>query len=119
MEMEMNPKNTFEFDMLSEANIERAEEAIMTKLNTIDDNYKLSISYQYYDIAEICYKEIIKETTPITSYISFASNGCGYQNYGFYKARDGKIYIIETSMEHINGVFIPDKNIDCFKDIIV
>ncbi len=115
----MNPETTFEFDILSQANIERAEEAINTKLQPIENNYKLSISYQYYDIAEICYKEIIKETSPVTSYTRFASNGYGYQSYGFYKARDGKIYIIETFIENINGVYIPDKNIECLKDIIV
>lgn len=120
MEMEMNPETTFEFDLLSKNNIDRAENAINSdKLQPIENNYKLSISYQYYDDAEIGYKEMIKESTPVTSYFRFAGNGYGYQSYGFYKAKNGNVYILDTSMEHINGVFIPDKNIDCFKNIIV
>ena len=114
----MTSERIIELDNLSERNIERAEEAIKQKLNPIDKNYILSISNQYYDNAKICYKRMIKLTTPVTSYVRFAANGYGYQSYGFYKAKNGNVYIIDTFMEDINGVYIPNKNIDFLRNII-
>ena len=120
MEMEMNSETTIEFDQLSQYNIERVEEALKSdKLQDIDKNYYLSISCQYYDDAEFCYKEMIKESTPVTSYLRFAANGYGFQTYGFYKARDGKVYIVDTYLENIQKIFVPDKNIQCLENVIV
>ncbi len=115
----MESKNKVEFSNLSQYNIEMVEKAIKSdKLLSNEMNKNISISYQYYDLAELSYKEMIKEETPATSYCRFASNAYGYQVYGFYKAIDGTIYIVDTYMENINNLYIPDKNIDCLKHIL-
>lgn len=116
----MDNQINIEFNELSHYNVQRAENAINSdKLQPVENNYMLSISCQYYPEAEMYYKEILKETTPVTSYIRFASNGYGFQTYGFYKGRDKKIYIIDTYLEDIQKVFVPDKNIECLEKCII
>jgi hypothetical protein len=115
----MSNKTEFEFNNLSNYNIQIAEEAIKSdKLYPIENNHLLSISCQDYYLAELAYKEMIKDTTQNTSYFIFGGNAYGMQAFGFYKSIDGKIYIIDSWMGNIQRVFIPDKNIDCFKHII-
>jgi hypothetical protein len=115
----MSYETEFKFDNLAEKAIELAEEAIKSnKLMPIEKNDMLSISYRDYDYADLAYKNIIKESTPVTSYSIFGGNALGMQSYGLYKARDGKVYIIDAFLGELRRVFIPDKNIDCFKDLI-
>jgi hypothetical protein len=115
----MSYETEFKFDKLSDKSIESAEEAIKSdKLMPIEKNHMLSISYRDYDSAELAYKNIIKETTPVTSYSIFGGNALGMQSYGLYKALDGKIYIIDAYLGELRRVFIVDKNIDCFKNLI-
>jgi hypothetical protein len=115
----MSYETKFTFDNLSRQNIELAEQAIKSdKLMPIEKNDMISISYRDYNSAELAYKNIIKETTPVTSYSIFGGNALGMQSFGLYKARDSKIYIIDAYLGEIQRVFIPDKNIDCFKDLI-
>jgi hypothetical protein len=119
MSFETKIQFTLEFDELSDENILIAEEAIRSdKLYPIENNHMLSISCQDYYLAELGYKEMIKETTQNTSYFIFGGNACGMQAFGLYKSREGKIYIIDSWLGEIQRVFIPDKNIDCFKHII-
>jgi hypothetical protein len=40
-------------------------------------------------------------------YIQYASNGFGFQSYGFYNANNGKIYIIEAYMNKISKIYVP------------
>ena len=54
----------------------------------------------------------------INDYYEFASNAFGMQSYGFYKANNGEIYIIEAFINEISKIYIPSKNIDCLKDLI-
>jgi hypothetical protein len=113
-----NEMYTFEFNKLSQKNIELAEKAICSdKLQSIENNNLLSISFRDYYFAELGYKEIIKDTTPNTSYFLFGGNAYGMRSYGLYKSLQGKIYIIDSYMESIQRVFIPNKNIDCFKHL--
>ena len=115
----MSDNFTIQFNNLTQRNIELAEDAICSDiLQTIDNNHILSISCRDYELAQLGYKEIIKDTTPNMSYFIFGGNAFGMQSYGLYKSREGKIYIIDSFMENIQRVFIPDKNIDCFKNII-
>jgi hypothetical protein len=39
-------------------------------------------------------------------------------SYGFYKANNGKIYIIEAWDNNITKVYIPSKKWDCLTNII-
>lgn len=39
-------------------------------------------------------------------------------SFGFYKASNGQIYIIEAWMNEIVKVYIPSKNIACVKNLI-
>lgn len=75
-----------------------------------------NISLKYYENAEIEWN-IIKNAD-INSYSQFASNACGLISYGFYKATNSKIYIIEAFLNEITYVYIASKNIDCLKDLI-
>jgi len=103
---------------LSDNNIIKAEEAINSdKLQPIENNNMLSISYQYYEFAEKAYEEIIKDTTPCTSYIRFAENCYGFKVYGFYKSKNNKIYIIDSYIEDIQRVFIPDYTMKFIKNL--
>lgn len=104
---------------LSEKFIEMAENAILSD-KLIDENNELTpcISLQYYDDVEEGWNWINQENISITSYILFASNAYGYTSYGFYKAKSGKIYIIQAYLNDILRVFVPSKNIDCLKNII-
>lgn len=116
----MSVESTLQFRNLSQHNINRVEDAIKSsKLQPIEKNFNLSISYQYYDLASTSYKEMLKQETHVTNYCQFAANGMGYQSYGFYKSIDGNIYIVDTFLEEINNIYIPDKNIDCLKHFFI
>jgi len=119
MSYETETEFSLEFNQLSDANILIAEQAIKSdKLCPIENNHMLSISFKDYYLAELAYKEMIKDTRQNTSYFIFGGNSYGMQAFGFYKSIDGKIYIIDSWMGNIQRVFIPDKNIDCLKHII-
>jgi len=51
--------------------------------------------------------ELIKKS-PINSYAYFASNAMGMISYGFYKANDGKIYIIVAFVNNITKIYLPE-----------
>jgi hypothetical protein len=93
--------------MLNQANINIVEEVIANANNDkfiTNDNTKFpSISYQYYDEANYAYD--LMKTAPINSYELFASNGMGYQSYGFYKASNEQIYIIEANLNTLAYVY--------------
>jgi len=104
------------FNNLSDEKIMISEKAINSdKLQPIENNYMIDVSCRYYKFARKCYGQMIKETTPNTSYIIFAENANGMEAYGLYKSRDGKIYIIESHLEEITNIFIADKNIHFLK----
>lgn len=102
---------------LSEENIIATEEAILSdKLVPKESLVVPSISCQYYDDAEEGWKFI--QNSKINSYFQFASNALGMTSYGFYKANNGQIYIIEAWINEIRKIYIPSKNIDCLKNLI-
>ena len=94
--------------------IDITEEAVQNDINTTD--HLPQISYRDYDEAENGWN-IIKNSEK-NHYIQFASNGFGYQSYGFYKANNEKIYIIEAWMNNITKVYIPSKKWDCLQNVI-
>jgi hypothetical protein len=69
-----------------------------------------AISYRDYEEAETGWN-IIKNSEK-NHYIQFASNGFGYQSYGFYKANNGKIYIIGKDNFPIRYEYSPLNNFD-------
>jgi hypothetical protein len=85
--------------------IDITEEAIISHINNTDN--LPAISYRDYEEAENGWN-IIKNSEK-NHYIQFASNGYGCQSYGFYKANNGIIYIIEAYMNEITNVYIPSK----------
>jgi hypothetical protein len=101
---------------LSEEYINAAEQAILSDKLVPKDTSTPSISYQYYDDAENEWKLIQNDN--INSYRQFASNGMGMTSYGFYKANNGKIYIIEAFLNKISKIYLPSKRIDCLRNII-
>jgi len=103
---------------LSQHNIDLVENWLLSDKFLNQNNHIVpSISYNDYDLAEEYYKEIRQPDIPINSYYLFASNAYGYTSYGFYKASNGKIYIVEAFMNEIKNVYIPSSNIDCLKKV--
>jgi len=102
---------------LSEEYIIAAEEAILSdKLIPKDSLVVPSISCQYYNDAETEWNFI--KNSEKNSYRQFASNAYGMSSFGFYKANNGQIYIIEAWINEIVKVYIPSKNIACLKNLI-
>lgn len=102
---------------LSEELIVITEEAILSDmLVPKDDNTEPSISYQYYDDAEEAWN-LIKNSEK-NYYIQFASNGAGMTSYGFYKANDGQIYIIEAWINEIRKIYFATNKIHCLSHVI-
>lgn len=99
---------------LEEELIIKTEEAI--KSDMLDTTNDLCISCQYYRNAVETWK-LIKNSEK-NSYKQFASNGAGMTSYGFYKANDGQIYIIEAFMNDITSVYLASTNINFLKRAI-
>ena len=75
-----------------------------------------SISYEYYDDAEEAWN-LIKNSEK-NYYKQFASNGAEMTSYGFYKANDGQIYIIEVCINEIRKIYFATNKIYCLNHII-
>jgi hypothetical protein len=87
---------------LSESNIELAERFILeNEVKTVN----AALSIVDIENGKICYEEI-KKMEP-TSYMLFGSNAYGMTSYGFYKARNEQIYIIEAFCNNIIGYYDP------------
>jgi hypothetical protein len=97
--------------------IDITEQAILSnKLMPKDTDNLPAISYRDYGDAEFGWN-IIKNSEK-NYYLQFASNGAGMCSYGFYKANNGKIYIIEAWVNEITKVYIPSKKWDCLQNVI-
>jgi hypothetical protein len=95
--------------------IDITEDAILSdKLMSKDTDNVPAISYRDYEDAETGWNIITNSEK--NHYIQFASNGYGMESYGFYKANNGKIYIIQAWVNEISKVYIPSKNWDCLKN---
>jgi hypothetical protein len=93
-----------ELTQLNSNYIQMAEDAIANhKFSDIND---LCISYHHYTNARDAYT-IIKTATK-NSYIRFAENAMGMRAYGYYKANDENIYIIDSFMNNIEAVYVAD-----------
>ena len=103
---------------LSQQLIDITEQAILSNKLMPKDTDKLpAISYRDYEDAESAWN-IIKNNEK-NYYLQFASNGAGMCSYGFYKANNGKIYIIEAWVNEITKVYIPSKKWDCLKNVMI
>ena len=99
---------------LDEELITKVEEAIQSDMLCSEN--EICISCRYYQDAAETWK-LIKNSEK-NSYKYFASEGNGMTSYGFYKANNGEIYIIEAWVNMITKVYIPSKKWDCLKNII-
>ena len=96
--------------------IDITEEAILSKLMPKETDKIPAISYRDYEDAENGWNLI--KNSENNHYIQFASNGFGMSSYGFYKANNGEIYIIEAWVNEITRVYIPSKRWDCLQNVI-
>jgi hypothetical protein len=88
--------------VLSERNIELAEKFIL------ENSVKIigaSLSICDIENGKICFEQI--KNMPPTSYTLFGSNAYGMTSYGFYKAKNEQIYIIEAFCNNINAYYDP------------
>jgi hypothetical protein len=92
--------------ILPQQSIDIAEQHILTKLSTIDNNY-FSISNRFIERANKLFTEMSLSSTQNGSYCIFAEDSFGYITYGFYKSLNGKIYIIISSLNQISSVKQP------------
>ncbi len=93
-----------ELTQLDATYVQMAEDAIANhKLSDIND---LCISCHHYTNARDAYM-IIKTATK-NSYVRFAENAMGMRAYGYYKANDENIYIIDSFMNNIEAVYVVD-----------
>jgi len=99
---------------LNEELIITAEEAILSDL--LRSENEICISCRYYKYAAETWK-LIKNSEK-NSYEYFASESNGMTSYGFYKANNGQIYIIEARMNDITSVYLASKNISFLKRVI-
>ncbi len=93
-----------ELTQLDATYVQMAEDAIANhKLSDIND---LCISCHHYTNARDAYT-IIKTATK-NSYVRFAENAMGMRAYGYYKANNENIYIIDSFMNNIEAVYVVD-----------
>jgi hypothetical protein len=98
--------------------IDAAEEAILSDSNNTDySSLNCQISLDDYD----CLREkwVLIQDDEINSYHQFASNGCGMHSFGFYKANNGKIYIIDGFLNEIRNVYIVTKKFQFISDLLL
>jgi hypothetical protein len=89
---------------LSESNIELLENFIASnKPNS--SNFLPAISEHYREDAIKYWKTINDPEAPVTSYLQFASSGYGITSYGFYKTRDGRIFLINAYCNQITAYY--------------
>lgn len=87
---------------LSEKNIELAEKFILeNSAKTIG----AALSICDIEYGKMCIKDI--KNMPPTSYVLFGSNAFGYSSYGFYKAKNEQIYVIEAFCNDIVAHYDP------------
>lgn len=102
----------------SEELINITEAAIISdKLVPKDCDNVPAISCSDYYTAETGWKIINK--CDKNYYLQFGSNAGGFTSYGFYKANNGQIYIIEAWVNEIKKVYVPTKNWDCLTNFIL
>lgn len=87
---------------LSSSNIELAEKFIVE--NTIKSTPS-ALSNNDIEYGKECFGEI--QTLEPTSYMLFGSNAYGYTSYGFYKAKNNNIYVIEAFCNDIVSYYDP------------
>jgi hypothetical protein len=93
---------------LSESNIELLEHFIVSK-SPMDSDSLPAISERDKDDTIRDWKTINDPNTPNTTYIQFASNCQGMSSYGFYKSRNGSIFMVSAFCDKITSYHIvPD-----------
>ena len=102
---------------LSEEYIKIAEEYIVSNNTSTEYNF---ISHQISLNDYECLREkwILIQDDKINSYHQFASNGYGMQSFGFYKANNGKIYIIDAFMNDIRKIYLVTEDCHFVRDLV-
>jgi hypothetical protein len=92
---------------LSEENIEIVEEFIR---NNKPANYVLQISEWDREQAVSDWITINDSETPTSTYLQFGSDGGGMTSYGYYKAKNNDIYIINAFLNTISCYYKVDSS---------
>lgn len=101
----------------SQVLIDITEEAITSdKLMPKDTDNLPAISCRDYEDAKSAWNII--NNSDKNYYLQFGYNAGGMTSYGFYKANNGKIYIIEAWINNITKVYIPSNKWDFLENII-
>jgi hypothetical protein len=94
---------------LSQSNIELLENFIATN-EPYSSDLLPAISEYYRDDAIKDWKTINDPNTPITSYLQFASAALGMTSYGFYKTKDGRIFLVSAWCNDLNSYYHVNSN---------
>jgi hypothetical protein len=86
---------------LSETNIELLENFIATN-EPYSSDLLPAISECYRNDAINDWKTINDPDTPVTTYLQFASAALGMTSYGFYKTKDGRIFLVTAWCSELN-----------------
>ena len=88
-------------NVLSEEEIKILEKYIVTHEPSQDDRIVTSISRNDLIYGKYIYKTL--HDKPVTHIEIFGSNAFGYTCYSLYKARNRKIYVIQTYMQMVQA----------------
>ena len=91
---------------ISESNIELLEQFIENNTARDDRDSLPAISERDRDDAVSDWKTINDPNTPVTTYLQFASNCQGMSSYGFYKSRNGSIFMVSAFCDKITSYHI-------------
>jgi hypothetical protein len=94
---------------LSQSNIELLENFIASNEPNSSD-FLPAISEHYREDAIKDWETINDPETPVTSYLQFASASLGMTSYGFYKTRDGRIFLINAFCSQITAYYYVTTN---------
>jgi len=94
---------------LSQSNIELLENFITTN-EPYSSDLLPAISECYRDDAIKDWKTINEPNTPVSSYLQFASAGAGMTSYGFYKTKDGRIFLVSAWCNNLNSYYNVNSN---------
>jgi len=101
---------------ISQKNINIIEDFITNDNIKKSDIFKTPcISLEYYDDMRETWTLIQNDDK--NSYYYFASNGGGMNSYGFYKANNGKIYIVDAFINDIRSIYMITDNFHFLKDM--
>ena len=94
---------------LSKSNVELLENFIASN-QACSSDFLPAISEYYREDAIKDWETINDPETPVTSYLQFAYAALGMTSYGFYKTRDGRIFLINAFCSQISAYYTVTSN---------